>query len=101
MAAESINILILKTNIKSKKKVKIIKPIFNQHPSIIKWSVDIEDIDNVLRIEATGNIEERDIIRILKSNGFYSEDLNDNAIKMYTTATYKNQMTKVKNNKGF
>lgn len=70
------NILILRTNIKTKKRVKIIKHIFNNHPSIINWSIDTEDIDNVLRIEATENIDEKDVITILKLTGFYSENLN-------------------------
>ena len=46
------NILIFRTNIKTKKKVKAVKPLFNNHPVITAWSIDIEDIDNVLRIEA-------------------------------------------------
>lgn len=70
------NILIIKTNIKNKKKVKTIKPIFNNIPCIIKWSVDTEDIDNVLRIETYRELTVADIALLLNIIGFYGENLN-------------------------
>ncbi|OEJ99331.1 hypothetical protein A8C32_09195 [Flavivirga aquatica] len=69
------NLLIFRTDIKTKKKVKIIKPLFNNHSSIIKWSIDIEDIDNVLKIEATKNLNENDIINLIRTKGFYCKPL--------------------------
>ena len=71
------NLLILRTNIKTKKKVKVVKPIFNSHPTIMNWSVDIEDIDNVLRIEANEKLNEKEIIFMIKAAGFYGEALPD------------------------
>lgn len=68
---------ILRTDIKTKKKVKVIQLIFKQHSQIVSWSIDIEDIDNVLRIEHATSIKENDIISILKKSGFYSEPLKD------------------------
>jgi hypothetical protein len=70
-------LLILRTNIKTKKKVKTIKPLFNNHPTIFNWSVDTEDIDNVLRIEAQDNLSENEIIHLVKTCGFYCEALPD------------------------
>lgn len=72
------NILILRTNIDKKKKIKMIKPIFNHHPNIIDWSIDIEDIDKVLRIETNGNISENDISEVLKTVGLFAENLDNN-----------------------
>ena len=69
--------LIFKTDIKTKKKVKIVKPILNNHPIIKDWSVDTDDIDNVLRIESTGTLAEKDIINLMKRCGFYCEILTD------------------------
>lgn len=76
MNTRNTNILILKTRIKTKKKVKMLPP-FKQthHPIIVRWSADIEDIDTVLRVEATENIVEKDIDIILKLVGFDSQDL--------------------------
>jgi len=70
-------LLIFRTDIKTKKKVKSLTPLFEEHATITKWTVDTEDIDNVLRIEATENLTENDIIYILNNQGFYCEPLVD------------------------
>ncbi|GAA3569057.1 hypothetical protein [Snuella lapsa] len=70
-------LLIFQTDIKSRKKVRSLKSVFNAHPDIIKWSIDLEDIDNVLRIEATANLLEEDVIDLVKVNGFYIKALPD------------------------
>jgi len=68
-------LLILKTNIQSKKKLKLLTPAFNGHQSIQRWTIDLEDIDKVLRVEATENTEEKEIIQLVEKHGFYAEDL--------------------------
>ncbi len=73
----STQLLIFRTDIKTKKKVKIIKPIFDNHALIKSWFVDTEDVDNVLRIETHDGIYESDIIYLLKTCGFYCETLED------------------------
>jgi len=69
------NLLIFRTDIKTKKRVKALRPLFNNHPSITNWSIDIADIDNVLRIEAQGDINEKDTIHLVKIYGFHCEVL--------------------------
>ena len=71
------NLLIFKTDIKTKKEVKFVRPLFNDHPIITNWSIDIADIDNVLRIEAQDDLNENDIIHLIKTSGFYCEVLPD------------------------
>ncbi len=71
------NLLIFRTDIKTKKKVKALTPLFNNHPVITDWSIDLEDIDNVLRIEVQGDLNEKDIIHLVKTYGFYCEALAD------------------------
>jgi hypothetical protein len=70
-------LVILKTDIKTKKKVKKMKPVFNNHPVISKWSIDTEDIDNVLRIEADDILQEDDVKKLVTENGFLCETLPD------------------------
>ncbi len=70
-------LLLFRTDIKSKKKVKALKPVFNNHSDILKWSIDLEDIDNVLRIEATTNLSEKDVIDLVRIKGFYIKTLMD------------------------
>lgn len=69
--------LIFKTDIATKRKVKAVKPIFNGHPGIVDWSVDVQDIDHVLRIEPAGDLAEKDVINLIKPHGFYCEALPD------------------------
>ncbi len=71
------NLLIFRTDIKTKKKVNVVKAIFNNHPIIKNWSVDTEDIDKVLRIEVAGTLVENDVINLMKRCGFYCEILTD------------------------
>lgn len=70
-------ILVFRTDIKSKKKVKTVKPIFNKHDDILEWTIDLDDIDNVLRIEANKSLQERTIIGLVREQGFYIEVLSD------------------------
>ncbi len=68
-------VLVFRTDIKSKKKVKAIKPHFNKLTLINKWSVDLEDIDNVLRIESAEPLREVDVINLVNECGFHCETL--------------------------
>ncbi len=69
-------IYVLKTNINSEALIKSIETEFNSIVLIKCWSVDIEDIDNVLRIESN-DLKEHDIIQMVKSKGFECEPLLD------------------------
>jgi hypothetical protein len=71
------NLFIFKTNVKSKQKVSSLTPYFNKFSSIINWTVDVQDIDKVLRIEAHETLTEQDIINLMQTQGFYCETLND------------------------
>lgn len=71
------HILVLRTNINKKRTIKKIKLVLNDHPYIIDWSIDTEDIDKVLRVKANREVNENDISTILKSIGIYGEDLDN------------------------
>ncbi len=71
------NVLIFKTDIETKKKEKEVIPIFNNNETITKWTIDKEDIDNVLRIVSPGKLTEKDIINLMNSKGFYCEILTN------------------------
>ena len=71
------NLLIFKTDIKTKKEVEVVRPLFNNHPIITDWSIDTEDIDSVLRIEVQDDLNEKEIIHLIKKCGFYGDILAD------------------------
>jgi len=71
------NLIILKTDLKSKKKVKLIASTLDQHPGISRWNVDTKDIDKVLRIEALSPLSEQKVLRLLQQAGVRGEALPD------------------------
>ena len=68
-------LFILRTDIGTQQRVKRVKSIFDGNANIIKWSIDTEDIDNVLKIEATIDLSEADIINQLKTQGIFCDVL--------------------------
>lgn len=70
-------ILIFQTDIQTRKKIKAVSTIFNNRSDIFRWSVDTEDIDNVLRIEADESLNEGDVINLTRAQGFSCEVLQD------------------------
>ncbi|TGV04071.1 hypothetical protein [Flavivirga rizhaonensis] len=69
------NILVFKTDIDNTHKLASINNFFAQIPEINHWSVDMEDIDNVLRVETSGDILESNIIDLLNKIDVYCQDL--------------------------
>ncbi|MBI3259158.1 MAG: hypothetical protein HYZ54_06770 [Ignavibacteriae bacterium] len=67
------HILIFKTNIHSPIDMEAIAPHLDS-PHIIRWSVDREDIDRVLRIEATHDAS-TEIINTIQKAGYLCEEL--------------------------
>ena len=70
------NLLIFKTDIENKEKVETIKPFLNNHSNIIKWTIDLDDIDNVLKVKFKKDLTENDIIKTINTQGFYCDVLD-------------------------
>ncbi|WP_027419566.1 hypothetical protein [Crocinitomix catalasitica] len=63
------NVLVFKTNIENDEKLNQLKPIFDNQQSILQWTVDIEDVDKVLRLETKASISEKKIIKLMSQIG--------------------------------
>jgi len=70
------DIHVFKTNIGFAHDVKKISPVLGEESRIKKWSVDVEDVDNVLRVEAH-RIEPTEIISLITQCGYSCEELTD------------------------
>lgn len=70
-------LIILKTNIASETDVDALRDVLDRHDSIRRWTVDLEDVDKVLRIEASGEVPNQEIIDIIGTRGFTGEELPD------------------------
>ena len=69
-------ILAFKTNLSFKKDVKKISGLLNSEAEIMKWNVDLSDIDRILRVQPT-QISANKIIEIVTAAGYSCEELTD------------------------
>jgi len=69
-------IYVFKTSINIEKEIEIIKPFLNKLLPLGSWNFDLEDCDNILRIDTLIEKSE-EIIKLLKDNGFDCEELPD------------------------
>jgi hypothetical protein len=69
-------VLVFKTNIQDRNQVKKLSPLLKKIRGILRWNVDLQDCDKVLRVETEGarpgSIEE-----VLQNAGYYCTELED------------------------
>jgi hypothetical protein len=69
-------VLVFKTNINNPRQVKSIASTLDSCPDILKWNVDLADIDKVLRVEAT-HAQCGPVIELVTRAGYACEELTD------------------------
>lgn len=69
-------VLVFKTNLRTRTMIRQITPELNQVQGILRWNVDLQDIDNVLRVEGVG-ITVNGIVNRLVEAGYHCEELPD------------------------
>lgn len=67
-------IYVFKTSISSKKTIKLLTPHLNKLLGVSNWNFDLEDCDNILRIDSQVSIVKK-TIEILNNYGFECEEL--------------------------
>lgn len=70
------DILIFKTNLRNPELINRAQPLLQNIQGIKRWNVDMQDCDNVLRIEST-ELSPRAVENILQNAGYYCEELQD------------------------
>lgn len=63
------HILIFRTNIKSTSDKIKLQPILDAHQNIQHWNVDMDDVDNVLRV-VSYQLKPRQIIELIVHHGY-------------------------------
>ena len=71
------NVLIYRTSISNQSQVVKLNKLLQNAPRINKWTVDLDDIDKVLRMETDDNVKEEEILDLLNSNNLHCEVLSD------------------------
>jgi len=74
MTNQTDRILVLKSNIATYSDLMQIQHPFNHHPEILKWNVDLEDCDHVIRI-VSPTLTVADVEELVKSNGYHCSEL--------------------------
>lgn len=67
-------ILVFKTNLTDPRRINDVESTLDVHPHIVKWNVDLNDHDKVLRIVSMG-ISPKEIETMLCDAGYYCEVL--------------------------
>jgi hypothetical protein len=68
-------IMVFKTNIQDENDIRRAEFILNNHYSILRWTVDLQDWERVLRIEAAANFRHDEVERLLSSLGYKCSEL--------------------------
>jgi hypothetical protein len=69
-------VLVFKTNVRSKKHITVIANELQQFSDINKWNFDLHDKDKILRIEAA-HLSPSVIESTLQKAGYYCKELSD------------------------
>jgi hypothetical protein len=67
-------VLVFKTNLESFKQSRRLYPLLKAIKGILKWNVDFEDNDKILRLE-TADLSPRRVEIALQNAGFYCREL--------------------------
>lgn len=68
-------ISVFKTSVFTWSDIELLRPHLNKLPHS-KWNFDLEDCDNILRIDSKKEVS-KTIIRVLQAHGFDCEELTD------------------------
>ena len=70
------NVFVYRTDIDSDYDLEGIDELLSSHETILRWNVDRDDVDKVLRIESTADNAE-ELLRTVAGAGFFCEELKD------------------------
>jgi hypothetical protein len=71
-----VEVLVFKTNLNSPADVNRVAVELKAAAHVLRWNVDLEDVDRVLRIE-TSAPEPHEIVNVLAAAGYECEELQD------------------------
>lgn len=70
-----VSVLVFKTDICSELQIQVVKTYLDENAKIRRWNFDLEDIDNILRVESEYDIS-GEIVAGMARLGFCCEALN-------------------------
>lgn len=70
-------ILVFKTNIDNAEAAGRAGTLLTGATEVLRWNIDVQDIDHVLRVECTDALLPQAVIEVLNAAGFQCEELPD------------------------
>lgn len=67
-------IYVFKTSVKTKSQLRQLKPHIDRTLPAVKWNFDLQDVDNILRIESEEDVV-LPVINLLKRHNHICEEL--------------------------
>lgn len=67
-------VLVFKTNVRTKTMIRQLAPEMEGMEGVVRWNVDLQDIDKVLRVEGLGITVNAIVDRLIKA-GYCCEEL--------------------------
>lgn len=74
--AQPVKVLVFKTNIVTDEEVNDISYYLEANDDVLRWNVDRQDCDNVLRIE-TNKLLPNEVEGFVREAGYFCEELPD------------------------
>jgi copper chaperone len=68
-------VLVFKTNLRYKKQIAALTPHMDNLQGVLRWNVDLDDKDKILRIEANEYCCARKVENTLGQAGYFCEEL--------------------------
>ena len=68
-------VLILKSNVSTYSDLLQIQHPLDHHPDIIRWNIDLDDCDHVIRV-VTPNLTIADVCELININGYQCSELD-------------------------
>ncbi len=69
--------LVFRTGLNTPDKIKTVTGTLDTHPYITRWCVDMDDVDKVLKVESSPELDAGEVIHLIQSHGFFCEELPD------------------------
>jgi len=70
------NVFVYRTDIVSEYDLEAIDDLLSSHGTIVRWNVDRDDVDKVLRIESTAD-NSAELLQTVTRAGYFCEELSD------------------------
>lgn len=68
------DVLVFATSVTQKRQVSRVQNLLTKEPAITQWNFDLDDCDNILRVEAS-NVSPRYIESLLQKAGIQCQEL--------------------------